>query len=36
MAEKAYAKLHGSYDCIERINLREAINDLTSLEPEII
>lgn len=36
LIEKAYAKLHGGYHRIEKIGLREAINDLTGLEPEII
>lgn len=36
MIEKAYAKLNGGYAKIAGISLRDAIQDLCGLEPEII
>ena len=36
LIEKAYAKLNGGYERLEKLNLRECINDLSGLEPELI
>jgi len=34
--EKAYAKLNFNYNALTKIYLRQAINEFTGLEPEIL
>ena len=36
LIEKAYAKLNGGYSKLNGISLRDAVNDLTGLELEVV